>query len=446
MKKILIIGSGKSTPSLMKYLIENSKEHHWKIRIADLNPHIPQELVDSNIVEFISLDVYNTSQREEEIKNADLVISMLPAFLHNIVARDCVTFAKHMVTASYVSDEMRSLDLDAQKAGIIMLNEVGLDPGIDHMSAMKVIHELIDSGAEMTGFESFCGGLIAPEYESDNPWKYKFTWNPRNVVVAAQGPAAKFIQEGKYKYIPYHKIFRRTEFINIDGYGKFQAYANRDSLRYRDLYGLKDIKTFFRGTLRRIGFCRAWDMFVQLGMTDDSYIIEDSENMTHRDFINSFLAYDVSDSVELKVQHYLNIDQDSDLMEMLEWLDMFKNIKVGLKNATPAKILQHILERKWALDPDDKDMVVMWHKFDFIKDDKKQQIQSSMVVIGENQTYTAMAKTVGLPLGICVKLILTGVIRLTGVQLPLVKEIYDPVLAELEEFGITFKEKLIDLE
>lgn len=446
MKKILIIGSGKSTPSLMKYLIENSQEHHWKIRVADLNPHIPEELKDSNIVEFVSLDVYNTQQRETEIQNADLVISMLPAFLHNIVARDCVTFAKHMVTASYVSDEMRSLDLEAKKAGIIMLNEVGLDPGIDHMSAMKVINELLENGSEMIGFESFCGGLIALEYEKDNPWRYKFTWNPRNVVVAAQGPAAKFIQEGKYKYIPYSKIFRRTEFINIDGYGKFQAYANRDSLRYRDLYGLKDIKTFFRGTLRRIGFCRAWDMFVQLGMTDDSYVMEDSENMTHRDFINSFLAYDVSDSVELKVQHYLNIDQDSDLMEMLEWLDMFKNIKVGIKNATPAKILQHILERKWSLSPDDKDMVVMWHKFDFEKEGKKQQIQSSMVVIGENQTYTAMAKTVGLPLGICVKLILTGVINLTGVQLPLVKEIYNPVLAELEDFGITFSEKLIDLE
>jgi len=309
---------------------------------------------------------------------------------------------------------------------------------------MKVIHEIIDSGAEMIGFESFTGGLVAPEYEKDNPWKYKFTWNPRNVVLAGQGPAAKFIQEGKYKYIPYHKVFRRSEYIDIEGYGKFQGYANRDSLRYQELYGLKNVKTFFRGTLRRTGFCRAWDMFVQLGMTDDSYIMENSENMTYRDFVNSFLAYDISDSVELKVQHALNIDQDSDLMEKLEWLDLFKNIKVGLKNATPAQILQHILEKKWTLEEEDKDMVVMWHKFDYILEAKHRQIQSAMVVIGDNQTYTAMAKTVGLPVAIAVKLILNGVIKTTGVQIPLTKEIYEPMLDELKKYGIDFKEKHLE--
>jgi saccharopine dehydrogenase-like NADP-dependent oxidoreductase len=446
MKKILIIGTGKSTPSLIKYLLDNAEENNWEITLGDINPNVHEELKNKPKLKLINFDVFNKTQREEELNKVDLVISMLPAYMHIIVARDCVSFGKHLVTASYVSEELKTLDAQAKSAGIILMNEVGLDPGIDHMSAMQIIHSLIEEGVEMTGFESFTGGLIALEYEKDNPWKYKFTWNPRNVVLAGQGPAAKFIQEGKYKYIPYHKIFRRTEFINIDGYGKFQGYANRDSLRYQSLYGLKDIKTFFRGTLRRVGFCRAWDMFVQMGMTDDSYTMENSENMTFRDFTNSFLAYDVADSVELKVQHYLYIDQDSDLMEMLEWLDLFKPIKIGLKNATPAQILQHILERKWSMNPDDKDMVVMWHKFDFIKDGKKKQIQSSMVLIGENQTYTAMAKTVGLPIAITVKLILNGVIRLTGVQLPLTKEIYEPVLKELSEYGITFQEKTIDLD
>ena len=369
---------------------------------------------------------------------------MLPARFHIVVAKDCISLKKNLVTASYVSEEISKLDEEVKQAGLIFMNEIGLDPGIDHLSAMKVINEIEESGAIMTGFESFTGGLVAPEYEKDNPWKYKFTWNPRNVVLAAQGPAAKFIQEGKYKYIPYHKIFRRTEYIDIEGYGKFQGYANRDSLRYQELYGLKSVRTFFRGTLRRTGFCRAWDMFVQLGMTDDSYIMENSENMTFREFTNSLLAYDVSDSVELKIQHYLNIDQDSDLMEKLEWLDLFKNIKIGLKNATPAQILQHILERKWTLEPEDKDMVVMWHKFDFTLDSKPKQIQSSMVVTGDNQTFTAMAKTVGLPLAIAVKLILNGVITTPGVQIPLTKEIYEPILNELEEYGISFKEKVLE--
>lgn len=445
MRKILIIGAGKSSSSLIQYLAENSQAENWEVTVGDVSvSHLDEQLKDYPPVKTIIFDAFNDEQREKEISNADIVVSMLPARFHIIVAKDCLKLKKHLVTASYVSDEINKLDEEVKKNGLIFMNEIGLDPGIDHLSAMKIINEIIESGAEMIGFESFTGGLVAPEYEKDNPWKYKFTWNPRNVVLAGQGPAAKFIQEGKYKYIPYHKIFRRTEYIDIEGYGKFQGYANRDSLRYQDLYGLKNVKTFFRGTLRRTGFCRAWDMFVQLGMTDDTYIMENSENMTHRDFINSFLPYDISDSVELKVQHNLYIDQDSDLMEKLEWLDLFKNIKIGLKNATPAQILQHILERKWTLDPEDKDMVVMWHKFDYILEAKHRQIQSAMVVIGDNQTYTAMAKTVGLPVAIAVKLILNGVIKTPGVQIPLTQEIYDPVLDELETYDITFKEKRLE--
>lgn len=442
MRKILIIGAGKSSSSLIKYLAENAQKENWQITIGDVTiEHLDRNIQGFEFLRPIQFDAFNEEQREKEISDCDIVVSMLPARFHIIVAKDCLRLKKHLVTASYVSDEISELDEEVKSNGLIFMNEIGLDPGIDHLSAMKLINEVIDSGAEMIGFESFTGGLVAPEYEKDNPWKYKFTWNPRNVVVAGQGPAAKFIQEGRYKYIPYHKLFRRTEYIDIEGYGKFQGYANRDSLKYQELYGLQHVKTFFRGTLRRTGFCRAWDMFVQLGMTDDSYIMENSENMTYRDFINSFLAYNVSDSVELKVQHYLNIDQDSDLMEKLEWLDLFKNIKVGLKNATPAQILQHILEKKWTLDPEDKDMVVMWHKLDYILEARHIQIQSAMVVIGDNQTYTAMAKTVGLPLAIAVKLILNGVIKTPGVQIPLTKEVYEPLLEELKRYGIDFKEK-----
>ena len=445
MRKILIIGAGKSTSSLIKYFADNSQKENWEIEICDVSiNHLEEQIKNYTNIKISNFDVFNDNQRQEKISNTDIVVSMLPARFHIVVAKDCLKYSKHLVTASYVSDDIAKLNDEVIQKGLIFMNEVGLDPGIDHLSSMKVIHDIIDSGAIMTGFESFTGGLVAPEYEKDNPWKYKFTWNPRNVVLAGQGPAAKFIQEGKYKYIPYHKIFRRTEYIDIEDYGKFQGYANRDSLRYQSLYGLQDVKTFYRGTLRRTGFCRAWDMFVQLGLTDDTYIMENSENMTYRDFLNSFLAYNISDSVELKMQHALNIDQDSDLMEKLEWLDLFKHIKIGLKNATPAQILQHILEKKWTLEPEDRDMVVMWHKFDYILDAKPRQIQSSMVVTGDNQMFTAMAKTVGLPLAITVKLILNGVINTPGVQIPLTKDVYLPILSELEEYGITFKEKTLE--
>jgi saccharopine dehydrogenase-like NADP-dependent oxidoreductase len=266
---------------------------------------------------------------------------MLPAFLHIKILKDAIDCGVHVITPSYVTDEIKSLDQAAKDKDIVILNEMGLDPGIDHMSAKKIIDNILSKGGELTGFESYTGGLVAPESDN-NPWNYKFTWNPRNVVLAGQGGAAKFIQDGKYKYIPYNKLFRRTEIINIENYGKFEGYPNRDSLRYRSVYGLENIPTMFRGTLRKVGFCRAWNVFVQLGLTDDSYIIEGSEKMTNRDFINSFLSYNPNDSVELKLRHYLGIEQDDYVWEKLIWLGIFDNTKIGLKNATPAQMLQKI--------------------------------------------------------------------------------------------------------
>jgi saccharopine dehydrogenase-like NADP-dependent oxidoreductase len=311
------------------------------------------------------------------------------------------------------------------------------------MSAMQIIDRIRDNGAKLLLFESFTGGLVAPESDN-NLWHYKFTWNPRNVVVAGQGSAAKFIQEGKYKYIPYQKLFRRTEILHIDGYGKFEALANRDSLSYMEEYKLQDILTLYRGTIRRVGFSKAWNIFVQLGMTDDTYTMEDSEHMSFREFTNSFLPYHPFDSVELKLRSYLKIDQDDVLWEKLEELDIFNpNKKIGLKNATPAQILQKILMEKWTLQEDDKDMIVMLHKFGYEYKGEKKQIESSTVVIGEDQTYTAMAKTVGLPVAIATLKILNGEIKTPGVQIPTSKEVYEPILKELAENGIVFTEKKV---
>jgi saccharopine dehydrogenase (NAD+, L-glutamate forming) len=439
---LLVIGAGRSTAYLTKYLFEKSNAEGFTLTVCDKDISQAEMLVKNHPRgKAEALDIFDPEARSSIIALHDIVISMVPASMHVMVARDCIALRKHMVTASYVSDEMRSFDQEAKEAGVVIMNEIGVDPGIDHMSAMKVLDDLRAKGAKLLQFESFTGGLLAPESELKNPWRYKFTWNPRNVVVAGQGGAVKFIQEGTYKYIPYHNLFRRTEYMDIEGYGRFEGYANRDSLKYRSVYGLQDIPTIYRGTLRRPGFCKAWDVFVKLGATDDSYVVENSAEMTHRQFINLFLAYNPTDSVELKLMHYLKIDQDSEIMEKLHWLGLFEDTKVGLADATPAQILEHILKKKWALDPSDKDMIVMYHKFGYSLNGKNEQIESSMVCVGEDATYTAMAKTVGLPVAIAATMIAKGVISTPGVHLPISREVYEPVLAELVDYGISFTDK-----
>lgn len=441
MRHILVIGAGRSASSLIKYLLDKSTSENLTITIADLSLELAEKKTQNHPnARAIAFDIFNEEQRHTEIEKAEIVVSMLPAHLHLEVAKDCIRFKKHMVTASYISPAMQELDAAAKKNGLVFMNEIGLDPGIDHMSAMKVIDEIREKGGKMILFESFCGGLVAPESDN-NLWNYKFTWNPRNVVLAGQGGVAKFIQEGTYKYIPYNKLFRRTEFLNVDGYGRFEAYANRDSLKYRSVYGLEDALTVFRGTIRRVGYSRAWDVLVQLGMTDDSYTIDNSEDMTYREFTNSFLSYHPSDTVEIKLRHAQKIDQDDVIWDKLVEIGLFDATrKIGIKNATPAQALEKILSEKWALEPDDKDMIVMYHKFGYELNGEKKQIDATMVCLGDDQTYTAMAKTVGLPVAIATLKILNGEIKTPGVQLPISKEVYTPILKELEEFGVIFNE------
>jgi len=443
MKNILIIGAGLASSALIRYLESNAKEFDWQLTVGDQD----KDLVSHKTcpaTRAIRFDVFDGVQLNVEVENADVVISMLPAKFHLIVAKACLRFSRSLITASYESQEMRGMDEEAKAKGVLLLNEMGLDPGIDHMSAMKMLDRLKGDGHRLTSFESFTGGLVAPQSD-DNPWHYKFSWAPMNVVLAGQEGPAKFIQCGKFKYIPYTRLFRRTEFIDIEGYGRFEGYANRDSLKYLEKYNLQGIPTIYRGTLRRPGYSKAWDVFVQLGATDNSYVMENSENLTHRDFINSFLYYHPTDSVQVKLYRMMHIDQDSEIVHMLEWLGIFSDEKVGIRNATPAQILQNILSKKWKLQPDDKDMIVMWHKISYIEKgtEKEVELTSSMAVIGEDSNYTSMAKTVGLPLGIAAKLYLTGQMQLTGAHIPTCKEIYEPVLMELEEFGIRFNEKVI---
>jgi len=439
MKNILIFGAGRSSCTLIQYLTEHARQFGWKIIVADSGEKCKGENAD---VHYRQVNVTDEPARDREVNEADLVISMLPARFHPLVAQSCVKFSKNLFTASYESKELKAFEDEVNQKGLLFLNECGLDPGLDHMSAMKLIDRIKSESHDLQSFESFTGGLVAPESDN-NPWHYKFSWNPRNVVLAGQDGPAKFIQNGKYKYIPYNRLFRRTELIDIENYGLFEGYANRDSLKYIEKYNLQGIPTIYRGTLRRPGFSRAWNVFVQLGATDDSYIMENTENMTHREFINSFLYYHPTDSVELKLYHYMHIDQDSDIIQKLKWLGIFSNAKIGLKQATPAQVMEHLLKSKWQLLPGEKDMVVMWHKFIYREKNTgiPMQLTSSLVVTGDDDIHTAMAKTVGLPLAVAVKLFLTGKINLTGMHIPTHRLVYEPVLAELEQHGIGFNEK-----
>jgi saccharopine dehydrogenase-like NADP-dependent oxidoreductase len=442
MKKILVIGAGRSAVTLIKYLLDNSSANNWQVKVADFSIELADQAVGNhNNGKAIFFNVTDKKQRESEIENADIVISMLPASLHITVAKDCVRLGKNLVTASYVSTEIAELDEAAKQAGILLLNEIGLDPGIDHMSAMQVIDEIKENGGELTSFKSFCGGLVHPDYDN-NPWNYKFTWNPRNVVLAGQG-TAQYIENGDYKYIPYTSLFERTEHMEVLDAGEFEGYANRDSLSYRKSYGLDDIPTLFRGTLRRKGYSEAWNVFVQLGMTDDTYKLENSASITNREFINMFLPFNDALTIEEKLCKQFSLTTDSVIFQKIAWLNVFSENKVGIENASPAQILQKICEEKWTLGSEEKDMIVMQHQFEYVQNGEQKKLNSSLLVFGDDPIYTSMAKTVGLPVAIATKLILSGAIKSIGVKIPTTKDIYIPVLKELEENGINFVEELV---
>ena len=441
MKQVLVIGAGKSTGVLIEYLLSEAERHDWSIKVVDRSASAARRRVgDHSRGTAESLDACDGPQRDKLVSASDLVVSMLPAHLHGPVAQACLQFRKHLVSASYVSPEVHKLDAAAEREEITLLNEMGVDPGIDHMSAMSTLDGLRKRGARITAFETFTGGLVAPESD-DNPWQYKFTWNPRNVVLAGQG-GVKFKHNGRFKYIPYHKLFARYEPLSIPRHGDFEGYPNRDSLKYRQHYGLADVETIYRGTLRRPGFCRAWNCLVQLGLTDDTYELENIGSMTYRDFVNAHLWYDEAMSVELKVRAYLKLDLNSPSFDRLAWLGLFDDHPIGLSRGTPARVLQKLLEEKWALAPDDKDMIAMLHKIEYELDGQRFREQSSMVTLGNDPQRTAMARTVGLTTGIGAKLVLLGKITRRGVVIPTIPAVYEPALQELARHGIAFESRV----
>lgn len=432
MQRIFVIGAGKSSTVLIKYLLDQAEEQDWMVTVGDLSLELAQSKVgDHPRGHAITFNVKDEESRHAAIKQCDLVVSLLPANMHNPVARDCIQYQKHFVSASYVSPEMHKLHEKATQAGVILLNECGLDPGIDHMSAMRMIKEVEDKGARITCFESYAGGLIDPDSDN-NPWHYKLTWNPRNIVLSGQG-ITKFYWKDTLKVIPYSRLFQRYDILTIPGYGDYEGYPNRDSTRYKKFYGLKDAHTVVRGTLRKRGYCDAWNMLVQLGVTDESYKVNFSANATWKEFVDCFLPYDPDMDTREKFINYFDLHGRDEIMDKLDWLGLFSDRKVGSGKQSPARVLQDLIEDKWKLDPGDKDLIVMLHKMEFEHEEVEYEAQMSLAVAGEDELRTGMAKTVGLPLGIAAKLILTGKVESRGVVIPVTEDLYTPILNELEQ-------------
>jgi len=437
MAKVLLLGAGRSVGALVDYLQENALLLNLSLRIGDKDINKSQIMAEKfSGASFFQFDISEDEGLDSEFRWADLVISMLPSHLHGRVAHLCLHHSAHLITASYCSPQIKNLDQQVKDKNLVFLTEMGLDPGIDHMSAMRAIDQLKKLGNKVVSFKSYVGGLIAVSKEK-NPWNYKFTWNPRNVVKAGQG-VVKFLKQGELKYLGYNSLFRRVEQLDIPELGSYEAYYNRDSLKYIDQYALGDCATVIRGTLRNQGFCEAWDVFVQLGLTDDSFQMK-TAGMSYREFLNSFLRYHPSKSVEEKVLDF--VGQDAAVFEKIEWLNLFSDQeKVELNVASPAQVLQSVLERKWKFSPEDKDVVVMYHEILFEKNNNVHRKQLSVCVYGDESGDTAMAKTVGLPIGIATKLILKNRLLCSGVLIPVIQEIYEPVLSELKTYGIDFNE------
>jgi saccharopine dehydrogenase (NADP+, L-glutamate forming) len=442
MPTILLFGAGKSATYLIDYLADSCGDGSRKLLVADLDPALAAAKLKGRLhTEALGVNLEQEESRQQLIRQADVVISMLPAGLHPILAADCLKLGVHFFTASYESEALRAMRSEIEAKDLLFLNECGLDPGIDHMSALKIIHEAKAKGEVIRSFKSYCGGLLAPESE-DNPWKYKFTWNPRNVVLAGQG-TSKFLDHGEVKLVPYQQLFKRVETIHFPGLGDFDGYPNRDSLNYQGIYGLEQVDTLLRGTLRRAGFCKAWDVFVQLGMTDDTASVQLPPGSTYRQFLNTFLPWSDQLTVEEKLAEVIP-DLDFPTFEKLQWLGLFESMPLPITDGTPAQLLQAILEVHWSLQPADRDLIVMQHQFDIQTQAGIKKVISSLVEEGQDGVYTAMAKTVGLPLAIAVDLFLKGEISLRGLQLPVVPELYLPILEALEKEGIRFEERVVD--
>ncbi len=440
MNRILIIGAGRSSQALIRYILDHAEQYKWNVIVADSNLEQAKARVAGHPrARATWLDVMKTNDKRDLISRADMVISLLPAHLHLEVSHDCIKLNKLLLTSSYVSKEMYRLGDEARDRELFFIGEMAFDPGLEHMAAMYDLDELRAKGAKVIGYKSYTGGLIAPE-SIDNPWKYKFTWNPRNIVLAGQG-TAQYLENGRLHFITYNELFSKTTAVNIPNLEPLEAYANRDALLYKDIYGLGDVPNLFRGTLRYKGFCEAWNGIVQLGLTDGDFPILNSDEMTYHEWIGAYSRDYPGNSVKERTANKLGQALNAPLMEKLEWLDLFRKKKINLANATPALILERLLLNKWELDSKDKDLLVMQHEITYNLNGQKKRRTATLQLKGENREDTAMSKIIGLPIGIFAKYLVESRLHGKGLNIPVQKQFYVPALEEMEQYGIKFDRK-----
>jgi saccharopine dehydrogenase-like NADP-dependent oxidoreductase len=421
LRNILLFGAGKSTTVLIDYLLSEAAKNNWRVTIADASlEQVRSRTGDSSFASAVQADINDAVQRRELIRSAEIVISMMPPAFHAMIATDCVELGRHLLTASYVDDAIKSLEPRIREKNLLFLCEMGLDPGIDHMSAMKLLDGIKASGGKVEAFRSHCGGLVAPEND-DNPWHYKISWNPRNVALAGQSGAA-YLSGGILKKMGYRELFENCSTVNIDGLGRLAFYPNRDSIGYIPVYGLEGVETFMRTTLRYPSFCTGWSAIVKAGLADPSMPLPSGITYT---------------AWSAPVIPFVN-EQNKGL---LEWLGLFDHTPLPVNARSSADVLQYLLETRLLMKPSDKDLIVMQHEIGYLSGGRRCRVESSLIVKGEDNLRTAMAKTVGLPLGIAAGMILNGTISLRGLHIPTSKEIYEPVLAALELHGIRFRER-----
>jgi len=440
MQTILIAGAGKSSIYLIQYLLTHAPRNKWKVIVADGDENAIAEKIKGNpFAEACVIDITKSSDREPLVKRADMVLSLMPPHLHIHLAKDCLKHKKHLITSSYISPEMKEMDAEVKEAGLMFMCEMGLDPGIDHMTANKIIHSIHRVTGSIISFKSYCGGLIAPESDN-NPWHYKFSWNPKNIVSAGVG-GAKYLSQGKEVQVPYEKMFENNKKVKIGDLGMLAYYPNRDSLKYLDIYDVPDIKTFLRATLRYPAFCVGWQALILLGLTtqEDTF---DTKGHTYLSWLKNKTAYK-SGSVLKHIATRLGVGERDKTVSMLHWLGLFDEIALRPGKLSSADILLDLLQEKWKMASIEKDMVAMQHEIEYIHKGKKIKLTSTMVIKGENREYSAMAKTVGLPIAILARLVLNKkIVPPTGVLLPVMASVYRPVLNELAHHDIVFNEEV----
>jgi saccharopine dehydrogenase (NADP+, L-glutamate forming) len=435
MKRVLVLGAGMVSRPLVQYLLE---QPDYQVRIASRTRDKATRLIGGRPNgEAIGVDITREGELESLVAESDLAISLLPYAHHRTVALACIAHGKHLVTTSYVQAPMRELDGAARDAGVMVLNEVGLDPGIDHMSAMQIIHDAQSAGGKVVRFSSYCGGLPALEANT-NPFGYKFSWSPRGVLLAGRN-AARFLRDGAVVEIPGEELFDHHWTVQINGLGQFEGYPNRDSLPYLDTYGIPDASGIFRGTLRYVGWCSTLKKFVELGLLSDDDAIS-PQGLTWAQFMARLIDASGRQPIRQEAAGFLQIPASAPELERMAWLGLFDDAPTPAGALSPLDALVQQMLQKMQYAPGERDMVILKHQFTIEYPDRSEEITSTLIDYGIPGGDSSMARTVGLPAAIATRLILEGKIELTGVHTPVRPEIYRPILAELAQRGIVFEE------